>query len=351
MAIKSLHKRESDLANSNRQLDILSNGIFQNGELPTFKAKISETNQFPLKAKKLEILQINVGYMCNQVCEHCHVDAGPDRKEIMIRETMQQCLDVIKNTGAHTLDLTGGAPEMNPNFRWFVEEAAKAGIKDFIVRSNLTIIRANKKYYDLPEFFKKHNVHVVSSMPHWTRGKTDKQRGDGVFDKSIKALQELNAVGYGMPDSNLKLDLVYNPSGAFLPGDQVAMEKDFKKALKEDFNIQFHNLFAITNLPISRFLDYLIASENYEDYMYALVEAYNPMAVANVMCTNTLSVSWDGYLFDCDFNQMLELPVNSKAKHISDYNEELLEGRNIVISQHCYGCTAGAGSSCQGVVA
>lgn len=351
MAIKSLHKRESDLANSNRQLEILSNGIFQNGELPTFKSKISESNQFPLKAKKLEILQINVGYMCNQVCEHCHVDAGPDRKEIMTRDTMKQCLEVIKKTGAHTLDLTGGAPEMNPDFRWFVEEAAKAGIKDFIVRSNLTIIRANKKYYDLPEFFKKHNVHVVSSMPHWTQGKTDKQRGDGVFAKSIKALQELNAIGYGMPDSNLKLDLVYNPSGAFLPGDQSSMQKEFKKALKEDFDIQFHNLFAITNLPISRFLDYLIASENYEDYMYSLVEAYNPTAVANVMCTNTLSVSWDGYLFDCDFNQMLELPVNSKAKHISEYNEELLEGRDIVISQHCYGCTAGAGSSCQGVVA
>lgn len=350
MATKSLQKSGSDLANSNKQIEILSNGIFQNGELPTFKTKISETSQFPLKAKKLEILQINVGYMCNQVCDHCHVDAGPDRKEIMTRDTMKQCLDVIKNSGAHTLDLTGGAPEMNPDFRWFVEEAAKVGIKDFIVRSNLTIIRANKKYFDLPKFFKKHNVHVVSSMPHWTRGKTDKQRGDGVFDKSIKALQELNAVGYGMPDSELKLDLVYNPSGAFLPGDQMSMEKDFKKALLEDFGIQFHNLFAITNLPIARFLDYLIASENYEDYMYQLVEAYNPAAVANVMCTNTLSISWDGYLYDCDFNQMLELPVNSKAKHISEFNEELLEGRNIVISQHCYGCTAGAGSSCQGNV-
>jgi radical SAM/Cys-rich protein len=351
MATKSLQKRDSDLAKSNRQLEILSNGIFKNGELPTFRDKIAETNQFPLKAKKLEILQINVGYMCNQVCDHCHVDAGPDRKEIMTRDTMRQCLEVIKNTGAHTLDLTGGAPEMNPDFRWFVEEASKAGIKDFIVRSNLTIIRANKKYYDLPEFFKKHNVHVVSSMPHWTRGKTDKQRGDGVFDKSIKALQELNAVGYGMPDSSLRLDLVYNPSGAFLPGDQMAMEKDFKKALMEDFGINFHNLFAITNLPIARFLDYLIASENYEDYMYSLVEAYNPTAVENVMCTNTLSVSWDGYLFDCDFNQMLELPVNGKSQHISEYNEDLLEGRNIVISQHCYGCTAGAGSSCQGTVA
>ncbi|APY01310.1 arsenosugar biosynthesis radical SAM (seleno)protein ArsS [Lacinutrix venerupis] len=351
MATKSLKKQGKEIANSNRQLEILSNGIFKSGELPTFKNKISETNQFPLKAKKLEILQVNVGYMCNQVCEHCHVDAGPDRKEIMTRETMQQIIDVIKTTGAHTLDLTGGAPEMNPNFRWFVEEASKVGIKDFIVRSNLTIIRANKKYYDLPDFFKKHNIHVVSSMPHWTRGKTDKQRGEGVFDMSIKALQELNDRGYGMPESNLKLDLVYNPSGAFLPGDQATMEKDFKKALMEDFGISFHNLFAITNLPIARFLDYLIASENYEDYMYALVEAYNPAAVENVMCTNTLSVSWDGYLFDCDFNQMLELPVNSKSKHISEYKEELLEGRNIVISQHCYGCTAGAGSSCQGVVA
>jgi radical SAM/Cys-rich protein len=351
MATKSLKKQGSDLAQSNKQLEILSNGIFKNGELPTFKDKISETSQFPLIANKLEILQINVGYMCNQVCEHCHVDAGPDRKEIMTRDTMRQCLEVIKTSGAHTLDLTGGAPEMNPDFRWFVEEAAKVGITDFIVRSNLTIIRANKKYYDLPEFFKKHNVHVVSSMPHWTRGKTDKQRGDGVFDKSIKALQELNAIGYGTPGSDLKLDLVYNPSGAFLPGDQAAMEKDFKKALSDDFNIQFHNLFAITNLPIARFLDYLIASENYEDYMYALVEAYNPAAVANVMCSNTLSISWDGYLFDCDFNQMLELPVNSKSKHISEFNEELLEGRKIVISQHCYGCTAGAGSSCQGSVA
>ena len=348
---KSLQARNNDLANTQRQLEILSNGIFADGELPTFAKKLKETNQFPLRPKKLEILQINLGYMCNQVCAHCHVDAGPDRKEIMTTETMQQCLDVIKKTEAHTLDLTGGAPEMNPNFRWFVEEASKAGIKDFIVRSNLTIIRANKKYYDLPEFFKKHNVHVVSSMPHWTRGKTDKQRGDGVFDKSIKALQMLNEIGYGTEGSDLKLDLVYNPSGAFLPGDQAALENDFKKALKDDFNIDFHNLFAITNLPISRFLDYLIASENYEEYMHSLVEAYNPMAVENVMCTNTLSISWDGNLYDCDFNQMLNLKVNSKVKHISEYNEELLQDRDIIINQHCYGCTAGAGSSCQGVVA
>lgn len=351
MMKKSLKSRNNDLANTQRQLEILSNGIFADGELPTFAKKLKETNQFPLQPNKLEILQINVGYMCNQVCAHCHVDAGPDRKEIMTKETMEQCLEVIRKTGAHTLDLTGGAPEMNPNFRWFVEEASKAGIKDFIVRSNLTIIRANKKYHDLPEFFKKHNVHVVSSMPHWTRGKTDKQRGDGVFDKSIEALKMLNVIGYGIEGTGLQLDLVYNPSGAFLPGGQAALEADFKKALYEDFGISFNNLFAITNLPISRFLDYLIASENYEDYMYSLVEAYNPMAVENVMCTNTLSVSWDGYLYDCDFNQMLNLKVASKSQHISEYNEALLQNRNIIINQHCYGCTAGAGSSCQGTVA
>jgi radical SAM/Cys-rich protein len=350
MATKSLAARNNDLANTTRQLEILSNGIFARGELPTFAKKIKETNQFPLRPKKLEILQINLGYMCNQVCAHCHVDAGPDRKEIMSRETMQQCLELIKKTTAHTLDLTGGAPEMNPNFRWFVEEASKVGIKDVIVRSNLTIIKANKKFYDLPEFFKKHNIHIVSSMPHWTRGKTDKQRGNGVFDQSIKALQMLNEVGYGVKGSELKLDLVYNPSGAFLPGDQMALEKDFKRALKNDFNIDFHHLFAITNLPISRFLDYLIASENYEEYMETLIDAYNPAAVKNVMCTHTLSVSWEGWLYDCDFNQMLDLKVASSIKHISEYNEELIQDRNIIINQHCYGCTAGAGSSCQGEV-
>ena len=350
MLAKSLKKRENELANAKRQLKILSQGIFENGELPMFNAQLEAVNKSVLKSKALEILQINVVYMCNQVCAHCHVDAGPDRKEIMTRKTMQQCLDVIKKTGAHTLDLTGGAPEMNPNFKWFVVEATKIGVKDFIVRSNLTIITANKKYYDLPEFFKKHNIHVISSMPHWTKGKTDKQRGNGVFNASIKALKMLNDVGYGMPGSKLKLDLVYNPSGAFLPGDQAALESDFKKGLLSDFDIQFHQLFSITNLPISRFLDYLIASDNYNDYMYNLVEAFNPAAVENVMCTNTLSVSWDGWLYDCDFNQMLELKVKSSVQHISQFNKEALSNRTICISQHCYGCTAGAGSSCQGTV-
>ncbi len=351
MAIsQSMQKQGKALADAQNQLTHLSNGIFKT-ELPTFRTQIKSLGLESLRPKKLEILQINLGYMCNQICAHCHVDAGPDRKEIMTKETMKACLEVIEKSRAHTLDLTGGAPEMNPNFRWFVEEASKAGIKDFIVRSNLTIIMANKTYQDLPEFFKKFNIHIVSSMPHWTRGKTDTQRGDGVFDKSIVALKKLNAVGYGQPDSSLRLDLVYNPSGAFLPGNQKALERDFKQALLTDFSIEFHNLFAITNLPISRFLDYLIASGNYEDYMYNLVEAFNPKAIENVMCTNTISVSWDGYLYDCDFNQMLHLKVASSSNHISHFNLNALQNREIIVSQHCYGCTAGAGSSCQGTLA
>jgi len=351
MKIQSLKARQDSLAQTEKQLEILSDGIFKDGSLPTFKEKVKSSNLPPIRPTALEILQINVGYMCNQVCSHCHVDAGPDRKEIMSHETMEQILTVLQNKTIKTLDLTGGAPEMHPEFRWFVEEIRKTDVQEIIVRSNLTIILANKKYHDLPEFFAKHKVHIISSLPFYKRGKTDKQRGDGVFDSSIKALQMLNKVGFGIAKGSLKLDLVYNPSGAFLPGDQKALELDFKKALKEDFDIEFNQLFSITNLPISRFLDYLIASENYEEYMYSLVEAFNPMAVKNVMCTNTISVSWEGFLFDCDFNQMLDLKVDTSTTHISDFNTYVLSDRNIRLSQHCYGCTAGAGSSCQGSIA
>jgi radical SAM/Cys-rich protein len=239
---------------------------------------------------------------------------------------------------------------MHPDFRWFVAKASKIGVSDFIVRSNLTILRANKKYYDLPDFFKTHNIHVVSSLPFYKKEKTDRQRGEGVFSQSIKALKELNNVGYGKADSGLQLDLVYNPSGAFLPADQKALENDFKKALKKDFDIDFNKLFTITNLPISRFLEYLIASENYEDYMHSLIEAFNPAAISNLMCTNTLSVSWNGYLYDCDFNQMLDLKVASPSQHLDNIDLHQLQEREICVSQHCYGCTAGAGSSCQGSI-
>ena len=352
MATKSLKARQNALSNTQRQLDILSNGLFQDGTLPTFEEKIKAHQLEDIRPKELQILQINLGYMCNQVCAHCHVDAGPDRKEMMLDQTLEDCLSVMRNNSIETVDLTGGAPEMHPKFRWFVEQIrTQTTVKEIIVRSNLTIIMANKKYHDLPMFFAKHKVHVVSSLPFYKRNKTDRQRGSGVFDQSIKALLKLNEVGYGKAHSSLELDLVYNPSGAFLPGDQQALEKDFKKALKEDFDIDFNQLFTITNLPISRFLDYLIASENYEEYMHTLVEAFNPVAAENVMCTNTLSVSWEGYLYDCDFNQMLELKVASDHQHIRDFNLNALEKRKIHLSQHCYGCTAGAGSSCQGSIA
>ena len=352
MATKSLKARQNALSNTQRQLDILSNGLFQDGTLPTFEEKIKAHQLEDIRPKELQILQINLGYMCNQVCAHCHVDAGPDRKEMMLDQTLEDCLSVMRNNSIETVDLTGGAPEMHLKFRWFVEQIrTQTTVKEIIVRSNLTIIMANKKYHDLPMFFAKHKVHVVSSLPFYKRNKTDRQRGSGVFDQSIKALLKLNEVGYGKAHSSLELDLVYNPSGAFLPGDQQALENDFKKALKEDFDIDFNQLFTITNLPISRFLDYLIASENYEEYMHTLVEAFNPVAAENVMCTNTLSVSWEGYLYDCDFNQMLELKVASDHQHIRDFNLNALEKRKIHLSQHCYGCTAGAGSSCQGSIA
>ena len=348
---KSLKAKESMWANPTKQLEFLAAGAFQDGQLPTFAQKLHSIGRAPLKPSSLEIFQVNLGKMCNQVCAHCHVDAGPDRKEIMTQETMEVILSKIAASGAHTLDLTGGAPEMNPHFRWFVEEAAKLGVKDFIVRCNLTIILANKKYHDLPEFFAKHNVHVVSSLPYYKPEKTDKQRGEGVFSKSIEALKMLNAVGYGKPYTNLKLDLVYNPSGAFLPSDQAGLERDFKKSLFEEHGIVFNSLFAITNIPISRFLDYLVASDNYEDYMDLLVSSFNSAAVDGVMCRNTLSVGWDGQLYDCDFNQMLDLSLQQGIGHISTFDLNTWHNRNIIVSQHCYGCTAGAGSSCQGTVA
>jgi radical SAM/Cys-rich protein len=347
MTTKSLSAQNHKLSSAKSQVDFL-----QESPLTHFSDKLKAQNLFPLTTKTLEIFQINVGKMCNQVCKHCHVDAGPDRKEIMTRDTMLLCLEAIKKSGATTVDLTGGAPEMNPDFRWFVEELYKLE-KKIIVRCNLTIIVANKKYNDLPEFFKRHNIEVVSSLPYFTASKTDSQRGEGVFEKSINALKMLNDVGFGMKDSGLILNLVYNPAGAFLPSDQMALEKEFKEKLKNLYNIDFNSLFAITNLPVSRFLEYLVRSGNYEGYMEKLVNAYNPTAAENVMCRNTLSISWDGYIYDCDFNQMLEMKigVDASQQHLSNFNMDSINKRNIKINQHCYGCTAGAGSSCSGNVA
>ncbi len=349
--MKSLKAQHSILADAHEQLEILEHGVANDFVLVPFQQKLEESDLYPLKPTGIQIFQVNVGKMCNQVCKHCHVDAGPDRKEIMTRETMQQCLEALKNNPQlQTVDLTGGAPEMNPDFRWFAEEIKKLN-RHIIVRCNLTIIVANKKYHDLPQFYKHHNIEVVSSLPFYTQDRTDRQRGNGVFEDSIKALQMLNEAGYGKEGTGLILNLVYNPAGAFMPPPQASLEKEYKKALEERYGIEFNNLFAITNLPINRFLDYLLQSGNYEKYMEKLVNAYNPVAAANVMCRNTISISWDGYLYDCDFNQMLDLKVSCSSKHISQFNAATLNNRNIIIGQHCYGCTAGSGSSCGGVVA
>jgi len=349
--MKSLKAQHHSLADARAQLAILAYG--QDGStIPiSFRDKLAQSQSYPLKPGQIDTLQINIGKMCNQTCKHCHVDAGPDRKEIMTAETMQQCLDVLRQHEQLTVvDITGGAPEMNPNFRWFVEQLTRLD-KQVIVRCNLTIIVANKKYTDLPDFYRKHRVEVVSSLPFYAQDRTDRQRGDGVFDASIRALQLLNRIGYGKEGSGLKLNLVYNPSGAFLPSGQTALEKSYKEVLRQRFSIEFNELFVITNMPISRFLDYLLMSGNYESYMEKLIHAYNPAAAANVMCRNTLSVGWDGYLYDCDFNQMLELKVNCESQHIREFNDQMLKEREIVVENHCYGCTAGSGSSCGGTIA
>lgn len=344
--IKSLKAKNSNLSAASRQLEILEESA---NSFPLFEDKLKNVGLFPLKPTKTEILQLNLGKMCNQTCTHCHVYAGPDRKEIMTRATMQLCLDAIGNSSITTIDLTGGAPEMNSNFQWFVEEAGKLG-KKIIVRSNLTILVSNKRFKTYPEFFKKHNVMVISSLPCYTEENVDKQRGAGVFNHSIEALKMLNEIGYGRGASGLELHLVYNPVGASLAGSQEKLQIDYKRELGEKFGIVFNNLYAITNLPISRFLDYLLIHGRYESYMEKLVSAFNPSAAFGVMCRNTLSVGWDGYLYDCDFNQMLELKVQNTPEHVRDIDFEKLNNRNIVVNQHCYGCTAGAGSSCQGAI-
>lgn len=352
LTTKSLSARGAALSNTFFQLDVLNGKELADINFPPFALKAAEAGFAPLKPSRIEIFQINIGKLCNQVCAHCHVDAGPDKKvENMSRETLEICLDILSRYDIPTVDITGGAPEMNPHFRWFVEECRKLG-KTVMDRCNLTIIMANKKYHDLPDWFAAHQVQIVSSLPYFSKTRTDAQRGDGVFEDSIEALRRLNAVGYGKEGTGLLLDLVYNPTGAFLPGDQAGLEREFKTQLKRRFDIEFNRLFAITNMPISRFLEYLLESGNYESYMAELVNAFNPSAVANVMCRNTISVSWDGYMYDCDFNQMLNLPVAMpQATHISQFDYERLSQRNIVVNQHCYGCTAGAGSSCGGEVA
>jgi radical SAM/Cys-rich protein len=295
----------------------------------------------------IETLQVNVGKLCNQACKHCHVDASPIRTEIMSRKVVDACLKVLRENRIKTLDITGGAPEMIPDFRYFVTEAKKNNVH-IIVRHNLTVM-FEENQADLPEFFAENEVEVVSSLPYFLADKTDAQRGTGVFDKSISALKKLNKIGYGIAE-NLKLNLVYNPVGAFLPPEQSAIEADFKRELKSRYDIVFNSLYAITNMPIARYLDWLRRSKNEESYMQKLVNAFNSATIDGLMCRNLISVDWLGNLYDCDFNQMLDLRVESKQT-VFNFDFEALKNRRIITENHCFGCTAGSGSSCGGTVA
>jgi radical SAM/Cys-rich protein len=342
----TLKMMDHPLADAEEQLRVIDGY-----PVPRFESMLEESGLHPLEAIGIDTLQINVGKLCNQTCKHCHVDAGPDRTEIMTRETMQNCLDALDRCAEiKNVDLTGGAPEMNPDFRWFVEQI-RSRKRHVMVRSNLTILVVGK-YRDMPEFFRDNEVEVVSSLPYYLADQTDAQRGDGVFEKSIEALKRLNELGFGMKDSDLKLNLVYNPVGAFLPPAQGGIENDYRRELRARHGIEFNSLYTITNMPISRFLEFLVRSGNYDRYMRKLHATYNPTAAAGVMCRTTLSVGWDGRLYDCDFNQMLDLMTNHGAPtHIRDFDASALVTRQIVTRQHCYGCTAGAGSSCAGEIA
>jgi radical SAM/Cys-rich protein len=343
----SLAGAQHPLASAAAQLRVLNHG---SAPRKPFAQALAESGLAPLTATGISVFQINVGKLCNQTCGHCHVDAGPDRREIMTRETAELCIEALRGAGIPVVDITGGAPELNPNFRWLVEQSRALG-RHVMDRSNLSVLLL-PTHQDLADFLAANQVEIVASLPYFLEPQTDAQRGSGVFAKSIEALRKLNALGYGKDGSKLRLNLVYNPVGAFLPPAQQAVEADFKRELGRRHGIVFHSLYTITNMPINRFLDFLLRSGNYERYMEKLVNAYNPGAAAGVMCRYTLSVGWDGTLYDCDFNQMLDLPLGfDSPAHIRDFRAAMLGIRRITVGQHCYGCTAGSGSSCGGVTA
>jgi len=301
-----------------------------------------------IKRTQTEILQVNIGRLCNQACHHCHVEAGPKRTENMSEKTTLRLIDLLANSKSiHTVDLTGGAPELNPNFRTLVQAARSMG-KEVIDRCNLTVL-FEKGQQDTAQFLKDQQVHVIASLPCYSKGNVEKQRGNGVFSKSIEALKILNHLGYGAEGSGLRLDLVYNPTGPFLPPAQEKLEPDYKRELRELFAIEFNRLFTITNMPIKRFLHDLERDKTLSAYMELLVNHFNPHAAEGLMCRNLVSVSWDGELFDCDFNQMLELPLGAGRRTLWNIESlDKLEQKPITFANHCYGCTAGAGSSCSG---
>lgn len=311
-----------------------------------------EDTDFPaIRRAKLDTLQVNLGYLCNQQCLHCHVNAGPKRTEIMEKETVDQLLAYLKASNIKKLDLTGGAPEMNPNFRFLVSEARRLGVH-VIDRCNLTIL-SETGFEDMAEFLAEQQVEVVASLPCYLQDNVDRQRGKGVFDASLAGLKKLNAQGYGQAGSGLELNLMYNPQGPSLPPSQVELEAAYREHLRDDYGIEFSNLFTLTNMPIQRFGSMLVSKGEFDDYMQLLRDNFKQDNLDNVMCRNLISIDWQGYVYDCDFNQMLNLPAQLSPvpkTHIKDLMGVNIEGMPIVIKDHCYGCTAGQGSSCGGAL-
>ncbi len=341
----TLLKRSHELAtaeNQRRRLSVLP-------VKTTFSQAVANTALGELRSRQVEVLQVNVGKRCNQTCRHCHVDAGPDRKEVMPDAVVDRVLEVLGQGGFDLLDITGGAPELHPRFCELVEKARALGVR-VIDRCNLTILMT-KPFAHMAAFLAAHQVEVVASLPHYSQRSTDSQRGDGVFQQSLDALKQLNTVGYAQPGTGLELTLVTNPVGAFLPAPQAQLESDFRRRLHDQHGIEFTRLICITNMPISRFLEWLDESGNTEAYMSKLVDAFNPNAIGGVMCRNTISVSWDGRLYDCDFNQMLDIGLvegEGLPRTIFDFDKRKLDERSVATGPHCFGCTAGQGSSCGG---
>jgi radical SAM/Cys-rich protein len=348
--IKSLQARGSSLASPEAQRRVLNELPLERGD---FDTALAACGWRELRPASLGNLQINVGRLCNMACRHCHVDAGPDRvAENMNRETIDLCLAALDRTAAHTVDITGGAPELNPHFRYLVEQCVARG-KHVLDRCNLTILLI-PRFAELPGWLAEREVELVCSLPHCRKRNTDSQRGDGTFEKSIEALRRLNAVGYGYGDPRRRLTVMANPVGAFLAAPQAALEREWKAGLGRNHDVTFDRLITLNNMPISRFLEWLLESGNLQAYMERLTNLYNPAAVAGLMCRTMLSVSWDGTLHDCDFNQMLDLPMataDGQRPHIRDFDPAILQARRIRTGRHCFGCTAGAGSSCGGATA
>ena len=345
-ARKSLHARRLPLAEPDWQLMKLR-------ELSIgtrFGEALAKEGLWPLSPTGIEILQINLGKLCNQTCRHCHVDAGPDRTEVMSRETAADCVNALRRSDIPVVDITGGAPELNPNYRWLVEQCVGLG-RHVISRCNLTVLETGP-HRDLADFLARHRVELVCSLPHYQKACTDVQRGEGVFEKSIRALRTLNERGYGRGDPDRRLVLVTNPVGARLPGPQACLEAEWKRELKRLQGVTFDALYTITNMPISRYLEWLLETGNLDDYVRSLVESFNPQAAHGLMCRSLVSVGWDGRLYDCDFNQMLDIPLDeSTPAHVRDFDIEALRARAIRTDRHCFGCTAGTGSSCTGALA